>query len=72
VPWCDCCDRYLAPNTVRVDGTCPACEERVDTSDLKNPPPTQVPWHFWFMLAALVVYLGWRLVESIIWVAGKF
>ena len=67
MPWCDHCDRYLAPNAVKTDGTCPTCEERVDTTDLKNPVPKKVPWHFWLMVAALVVYLGWRLVQGIMW-----
>jgi hypothetical protein len=30
VPWCDTCDRFLSPSTVRVDGTCPACGRSVD------------------------------------------
>jgi hypothetical protein len=72
MPWCDRCDRYLAPNALKTDGTCPTCAERVDTTDLKNPVPAKVPWHFWLMVAALVVYLGWRLVQGIGWLTGLF
>ena len=71
MPWCDRCDRYLTPNALRTDGTCPTCAEAVDTTDLKNPPPARVPWHFWVMVAALVGYLGWRLVEGLVWLGGR-
>jgi hypothetical protein len=27
------------------------------------------PWHFKLLLLATVVYLGWRLVEGVVWVA---
>ncbi len=27
----------------------------------------KVPWHFWLLVGALVIYLGWRLIEVIIW-----
>lgn len=27
----------------------------------------KAPWHFWVLVAALVLYLGWRLIEVIIW-----
>jgi hypothetical protein len=30
VPWCDACDRFLSPSTVRTDGTCPSCGRLVD------------------------------------------
>jgi hypothetical protein len=72
MPWCDRCDRYLAPNSLQTDGSCPTCSGKVDTTDLKNPTPTKVPWHFWVMVAALVLYLGWRLIEGIDWFIGLF
>ena len=25
MPWCDRCDRFLSPNTVADDGSCPSC-----------------------------------------------
>lgn len=28
------------------------------------------PWHFWVMVVALAVYLGWRLIQGIMWVIG--
>ena len=30
MPWCDDCDRYLAPSAVTPDGTCPTCGRPVD------------------------------------------
>ena len=70
MPWCDHCETYLAPNAVKTDGTCPTCEEPADTADLKTKPVVRPPWHFWLMIVALVAYLGWRLVQGVVWVAG--
>ena len=72
MPWCDSCDEYRAPNALTTDGQCAVCEGDVDTADLKSPNPTKAPWHFWLMVIALVVYLGWRLIEGVVWLAGKF
>lgn len=30
MPWCETCDRFLSPSTVKVDGTCPSCGRVVD------------------------------------------
>jgi hypothetical protein len=35
------------------DGSCPTCGRLI-------APPARVPWHFWFLLAALTLYLGYR------------
>ena len=68
MPWCDACNRFYNPNSVAPDGTCVKC------GTLLAEPPTEeasqeqrVPWHFWLMVIALVVYLGWRLVQGIQW-----
>ena len=37
VPWCDACDRFLSPSTVKVDGTCPACGRVVDAGRAASP-----------------------------------
>ena len=29
MPWCDDCDRFLSPNTVNEDGTCPTCGSKI-------------------------------------------
>ncbi len=71
MPWCDSCDVYLAPNTVATDGCCPTCHAEVDTADDKNLQTAKVPWHFWVVVVALVAYLGWRLIEGIVWLVGQ-
>ena len=72
MPWCDTCDEYRAPTALNADGCCDICEQSVDITDLKNPAPTKAPWHFWVMVLALVAYLGWRLLQAAIWLAGHF
>ncbi len=79
MPWCDTCDKYLAPNALNPDGSCPTCESSVDTNDLKEAgaaqagsveaeaPTAKAPWHFWLMVIALVLYLGWRLIQLAMW-----
>ena len=37
MPWCDACDRFLSPSTVRTDGTCPACGRTVDPGKARAP-----------------------------------
>ncbi|GIU83537.1 MAG: hypothetical protein KatS3mg008_0312 [Acidimicrobiales bacterium] len=74
MPWCDPCDRWLSPNSLTVEGRCPECgtdlsaqvkaERGIDES-------VGPPWHFWVAVAALVVYLGWRLVQGIAWLIGR-
>jgi hypothetical protein len=27
----------------------------------------RAPWHFYVLVAAVVIYLGWRLVQGIVW-----
>lgn len=72
MPWCDDCDVYLAPNTVEEDGTCPTCHNPVDAADAQVEPQAKIPWHFWVVVVALVLYLGWRAVEGVIWLIGRF
>ena len=71
MPWCDSCDVYLAPNSVTTEGGCPTCSSEVDAADAKNSDDANVPWHFWLVVVALVGYLGWRLIEAIIWLVGQ-
>ncbi len=73
MPWCDTCDCYLAPNSVKADGTCPTCDHQVDVGDTitETTKTDKVPWHFWLLVVALVAYLGWRLLQGVIWAAGQ-
>jgi hypothetical protein len=63
MPWCDPCQKYWAPSSVKEDGTCPRCGTDLDPpaaahSDGDDEEAT--PWHFKLMVVALVVYLVWR------------
>jgi rRNA maturation protein Nop10 len=82
VPWCTDCDRYLAPPTVRTDGTCPTCGRPVDVaapaqsahtpaSPARSDTLPPVPWHFKLMLCALAVYLGYRFMQMGEWLLHR-
>jgi hypothetical protein len=66
MPWCEPCGRFFNPNTLHEDGTCPACGAEL----AKPKAPPKVPWHFWLLVLGVVVYLGWRTVQGVMWVTG--
>lgn len=69
MPWCETCGRFYNPNTLRDDGTCPTCGRQVaERRAVSTEEPLATPWHFKLLLAAVVVYLGWRLVQGVVWV----
>jgi hypothetical protein len=45
------------------DGTCPNCGRRIATPAAE----VRAPWHFKLLVAAVCVYLGWRLVQMLSW-----
>jgi hypothetical protein len=49
-----------------VDGSCPTCGRRLGTV-VEDP---KAPWHFKVLLAAVVLYLGWRAVQGVEWLLG--
>ena len=66
MPWCETCNRFYNPGSLAPDGTCATCGRFIaDPAD--DEDDTKVPWHFWLLVGALVIYLGWRLIEVIIW-----
>ena len=74
MPWCEPCARYWAQPSA---GPCPDCGGDLDPgrvatrhADEEGPLP-RPPWHFWIFVIAAAVYLGWRAVEGIIWVATR-
>lgn len=71
MPWCEDCAKFWNPNSMPPDGTCPTCGRSIAESQEGHGSAAQakVPWHFWVLLSALVVYLGWRAVQGIGWVA---
>lgn len=73
MPWCERCDRFYNPNSMAPDGTCMNCGEFIASpDDEKDVEDSKVPWHFWILIVALVIYLGYRLVQGIVWVAHRF
>jgi hypothetical protein len=83
VPWCNACDRFLSPSTVKVDGTCPSCGRVVDAghahaastpsdtdADAADDDLPPIPWHLWLLAGALAVYLGYRAMQGIEWLLG--
>ena len=73
MPWCDTCDRFYNPNTLRSDGSCPTCGRVVAPAmgdvDVAERADIGAPWHFKLLIAVTAVYLGYRLFQGIVWVA---
>ena len=73
MPFCEPCDRFFNPNTLNADGTCPSCGRQLaEPQELPRKGWRSVPWHFWLLMAALAIYLGWRAVQGVLWVIGRF
>ena len=68
MPWCETCDRFYNPGSVAPDGTCVTCGRFIaEPEDDAEAERGKAPWHFWLLVVALVAYLGWRLVQTVIW-----
>ena len=63
MPWCEDCSKFWTPTSLAADGSCPSCGRRVATAEA----PPKAPWHFKLMVAAVIVYLLYRLVQLIGW-----
>jgi hypothetical protein len=77
MPWCDECDRWMSPNALCEDGSCPTCGRGVGKAGpadvaLAEEEVPKVPWHFWVLVASAAIYLIWRAIEAIVWLAGRF
>jgi hypothetical protein len=77
MPWCDGCDQWRSPNALQADGTCATCGGEVGRAgpadvavDEQEAP--KVPWHFWVLVASAAIYLIWRAIEAVVWLAGRF
>lgn len=66
MPWCDECSHFYNPNTLTAEGDCPEGHHVADPEP-DDEPGTKIPWHFWLLVVALVIYLGWRLIQGIQW-----
>lgn len=73
MPWCDPCGRYFTPNSLDAEGRCPVCHTPAQQGSMAERPDEEhrredqakIPWHFWLLLAAAVIYLGWRAIQGI-------
>ncbi|HEV2071012.1 MAG TPA: hypothetical protein VGR26_14580 [Acidimicrobiales bacterium] len=70
MPWCDDCRRFWTTDAVSGDGTCPSCGAALP--EPRAGGDVGAPWHFKLLLVAVVAYLGWRAVELIVWLVGRF
>ncbi len=63
MPWCEECAKYWTPNAMTDDGTCPTCGRVGEEPTSADAEDDRAPWHFKLMVAAVVVYLGWRFIQ---------
>lgn len=82
MPWCEDCDRFYTPSTLTTEGDCPEGHHVADPDDAahlvqstaeprEEEPEPKVPWHFWLLLVSVVVYLGWRAWEGVVWLVNR-
>lgn len=74
MPWCDSCTRFYTPSTLSSAGDCPEGHNVADPTEglpgqvLEDAQPVEkvkAPWHFWVLVGAIVVYLGWRVIQGV-------
>jgi hypothetical protein len=70
MPWCETCSRFLNPNSLGPDGSCPTCgrvvaEPKKAGVDEEAP---KAPWHFKLLLVLVIAYLAWRTIQIIGWI----
>lgn len=69
MPWCEECAKYHAPTAMNDDGTCPVCGGEVGAAEgqsVRTAQDESTPWHFKLLVAATLVYLGWRFVQLVV------
>ena len=78
MPWCETCSKFWNPTSMTAAGECPACGRVIaDPAKVATATATaagtatakksRVPWHFWLLLIALVIYLGFRAYQGVAW-----
>ena len=71
MPWCEDCARFYNPNTLSTEGDCPEGHHVADPAEPgEEQAPPKAPWHFWLLVIALALYLGWRLIQLIGWLVS--
>ena len=65
VPWCESCDRFYNPKALAPDGTCMNCGAFIADPGEEKPESggEKAPWHFWLLVAAVVIYLTLRFIQ---------
>lgn len=59
--WCDTCEEFVPLDELDEDECCPTCGTPLGG-------PRRMPWKFRLMIAASVIYLGYRAYQGITWV----
>lgn len=75
MPWCEGCDRFYKPGSLAPDGTCVQCGAFIASPEdepEEDEEGKRAPWHFYVLIVAIVVYLGWRLIQGIAWVVHRY
>jgi hypothetical protein len=70
MPWCDECDRFYTPSTLTEEGKCPDGHQVAEPPEADDGSGSGIPWHFWLLVIALAIYLGWRFVQLIQWLVS--
>lgn len=67
MPWCEPCQKNWTPTSLTADGTCPDCGAPVEGTPGVDHEPHEhkTPWHFWVGVAAVSLYLGWRVIQGV-------
>lgn len=65
MPWCEDCSAYWRPGELGDGGVCPTCGRALDTT------PPKSPWHFKLLMVSLTIYLTYRLIQGIAWLAHR-
>ena len=82
MPACPACGHYLTPTAMKPDGSCPFCAQTVDYVRARKAEqlravgeePEEVvptPWHLKLLLGLTAVYLGYRFLQGVEWIAHK-
>lgn len=75
--FCEPCNKWREPNALLADGSCPKCGTQLDdttaheqgesdtSAEAIATARTKIPWHFWVMVGATALYLGWRVIQGL-------
>ena len=65
MPWCEECSKYWTPNSMTDEGNCPRCDAFIADSVEESDDDEKTPWHFKLLVAGVVIYLAWRLIDLV-------